>query len=314
MDIEQSKIVGDIGLDSRASNTLSFNGVDMSTKILYQNTGDAQNSYLLDETCWTTNCVRNFATTYNSACDSYYWPSVSPSADDQAGEPKQPAFEILPYRRQQTAQIHQESSNPAWKRKGRLDGLDQGGTATIIVDRNCRILHASARAEQILRKGDVLKVMVGRLICTTPPASGNLASLIRDAADVAIAEDRFGGSMAIMRADKLPLTLLVTPARPARDDFGRSVPAAFVYIRDPEVLAMSASVLRDLFGLTSTEAVIALSLARGNTVEQIALQRMISLNTARTHVKGILAKTATNRQAQLVALLLQCVATLRSVT
>lgn len=72
----------------------------------------------------------------------------------------------------------------------------------------------------------------------------------------------------------------------------------------------SALALRELFGLTAAEARFAVALAEGAAVEEIASRLGISMNTARTHLKAILAKTGTNRQAQLVAVLLRSVATL----
>ncbi len=51
---------------------------------------------------------------------------------------------------------------------------------------------------------------------------------------------------------------------------------------------------------------------RANRLDDIAAHHHISLNTARVHVKNILAKTNTTRQAQLVSLILRSVAAIRS--
>ncbi len=59
-----------------------------------------------------------------------------------------------------------------------------------------------------------------------------------------------------------------------------------------------------------TEAAIAAALASGRSIDEFAASQRISLNTARTHLKSIFAKTGTRRQAQLVALLCQTVAML----
>jgi DNA-binding CsgD family transcriptional regulator len=58
-----------------------------------------------------------------------------------------------------------------------------------------------------------------------------------------------------------------------------------------------------LFDLTPAEARVARSLAAGKTVENIASDASVSLNTVRTHVRGVLEKTGCNRQAEVVALL-----------
>jgi DNA-binding CsgD family transcriptional regulator len=103
----------------------------------------------------------------------------------------------------------------------------------------------------------------------------------------------------------LPLSVLVAPFRPARDGFGAPLPAAIL-------CGLSQPLLQELFALTPAEAAVAAALACGRTVEAIATDCGISLNTARTHLKRIFAKTGTRRQAEAVALLARSVATLRS--
>lgn len=67
----------------------------------------------------------------------------------------------------------------------------------------------------------------------------------------------------------------------------------------------AASFLRRVLGLTVTEAEVALALACGATASAIARDRAVSLETVRSHLKTIFAKTGTRRQATLVALVLQ---------
>jgi DNA-binding CsgD family transcriptional regulator len=53
---------------------------------------------------------------------------------------------------------------------------------------------------------------------------------------------------------------------------------------------------------------VARKLAGGQSINDIATAHAISLNTARTHLKNILSKTSTTRQAELVALVLRSAA------
>jgi DNA-binding CsgD family transcriptional regulator len=57
------------------------------------------------------------------------------------------------------------------------------------------------------------------------------------------------------------------------------------------------------FNLTPAEAKIAIGLAFGKAVEQIAADDNLSVNTVRAHVRGILRKTRTRRQADAMRLL-----------
>jgi DNA-binding CsgD family transcriptional regulator len=67
--------------------------------------------------------------------------------------------------------------------------------------------------------------------------------------------------------------------------------------------------LRELFGLTRTEASVAAALGRGASLENIAANMGIGLATVRSHLKRILAKTGTHRQAETAALLARSVST-----
>jgi DNA-binding CsgD family transcriptional regulator len=62
--------------------------------------------------------------------------------------------------------------------------------------------------------------------------------------------------------------------------------------------------LRFHFGLTPTEARLALHLVTGETLRSAAAKFSISYETARTHLKNIFNKTGTCRQTQLVVVIL----------
>ena len=62
--------------------------------------------------------------------------------------------------------------------------------------------------------------------------------------------------------------------------------------------------LARLHGLTAAEARLAAALAAGASIKDYAETAGISINTARWHLRQVLAKTGTKRQAELVRLLL----------
>jgi DNA-binding CsgD family transcriptional regulator len=66
---------------------------------------------------------------------------------------------------------------------------------------------------------------------------------------------------------------------------------------------LEPTALCDLFGLTSREAAIAMLLADGHGLEEIARRLRMAIGTARNHLKSVFEKTDTTRQAELVALL-----------
>lgn len=60
--------------------------------------------------------------------------------------------------------------------------------------------------------------------------------------------------------------------------------------------------LERLFGLTRTEAELAVLIARGQSPEAIATARGVRFETVRTQLRGVFKKTETHRQAELVRL------------
>ncbi|TCV71469.1 helix-turn-helix transcriptional regulator [Neorhizobium sp. S3-V5DH] len=95
---------------------------------------------------------------------------------------------------------------------------------------------------------------------------------------------------------------LLPVRRAARDIFSRSM-AVLAVTEVGKVGAPDMRVLSGLFDLTPAEARVARGIALGQTTETIAASLGISLETARSHLKRIMQKTGTTRQAELVLLL-----------
>jgi DNA-binding CsgD family transcriptional regulator len=101
---------------------------------------------------------------------------------------------------------------------------------------------------------------------------------------------------AVMVAHVIPIRLS------ARDIFLRCAAVlAIMPVAAPQ--APPVELVQSLFDLTPAEARVARSPASGKTVEDIASDGGVSLNTVRTHVRGLLEKTGCDRQVEVVALL-----------
>jgi DNA-binding CsgD family transcriptional regulator len=61
--------------------------------------------------------------------------------------------------------------------------------------------------------------------------------------------------------------------------------------------------LRAVFDLTPSEARLAQAMTRGDSLEEVATSLGITMSTARNQLAAIFAKTGTQRQAKLVAIL-----------
>ena len=103
-----------------------------------------------------------------------------------------------------------------------------------------------------------------------------------------------------------PYSVRVMPLRPdARLTVNWQRPLALLVVADPEASApLEPQALQTLFGLTPAEARLAVSLADGKNLEEIAQSAHVSLNTAKTQLRLAFEKTGTHRQAELVKLVL----------
>ena len=125
---------------------------------------------------------------------------------------------------------------------------------------------------------------------------------------------------AISRAATGELTLCATisvPRRTAARALAVHIPVprhpatvheVTVLVSDPTIQpALDPARLCRLYGLTRSESALAVMLAQGRTLEEAAELSFTSIHTVRTHLKRILLKTETARQADLVRLILMAV-------
>jgi DNA-binding CsgD family transcriptional regulator len=192
------------------------------------------------------------------------------------------------------------------------DALDRLPWGVMVVHSDSKVTWMNRCAEAIVLRRDGLLVCSGRLQAASNEESKRLRTTVAAAVQTSDGGLSPGTVLAISRPSGLrPLSLLIAPLPPrSPSTFGG--PAAVVFLSDPEEKPEpSGDVLQRLFGLTRTEARLAVALLQGKTVEEYADEFSVSLNTARTHLKRIFMKTGAARQSELMRLLLGSAAGLR---
>jgi DNA-binding CsgD family transcriptional regulator len=175
--------------------------------------------------------------------------------------------------------------------------------SVIFVDRDAKVLEVNRAGAELLRSGRGFEEQNGVLT-----AAHQTAALHRAIAIIANDGQKCMG-MRLERPGVPPATLLVVGVEWA--DGGSSRVA--VVISDPEIkFSPDERTLRELFGFTHAEAVVAIHLMQGEGPVAIAAGLHTSVNTVRTHVKKLFEKTETCRQGDLVRLLLSSVAQLHT--
>lgn len=222
---------------------------------------------------------------------------------------RQTVAQILPHL-QRSLQLGQRLAAATLTSNASLAAFDRLETGVLVVDRACKIIHANALAEKSLLSGDIT-ISGGQIRLARPALQERLAASVRSAIETASGRRASPApALAIPRDGRAPLTLVVAPFTARAAQFASLPPMALIFLRDPEILSISTQRLRSLFGLTRTEAVIAAELGHGRALDDIAKRQGVGLATVRSHLKRILAKTGTNRQAEVVALIGRTVAVL----
>jgi DNA-binding CsgD family transcriptional regulator/PAS domain-containing protein len=198
-----------------------------------------------------------------------------------------------------------------------LDALSEG---VLVVDADLRVLLANAAAEamaagpggavRLARSGSGGERRATLLRPLDRACGVALAGLVRATA----AGGGPGGAVALRDSDGAtaaaalvyPLPRRLIEAGGGTGGLAGRVPGrALVLLRDlrPGPGALDPQSLRALFGLTRTEAEVALALAGGATKAGVAAQRRLRVSTVNTQVRSILAKTETANLRDLERLL-----------
>ncbi|RJG07571.1 hypothetical protein D3870_17635 [Noviherbaspirillum cavernae] len=182
-------------------------------------------------------------------------------------------------------------------------GLDLLAMPALFFDEHSRAAHMNSRARTLLADSKLLKLEQGHLVASDVDASRKLNFEIGNAIQASRGSTTTLNEVVLLpRPGRLPLMLMVAPVRIAA---GQTHGAALVFVFDPDYApSLTPDRVRKLFGLTDAEARLAVGLCSGRTLDDIAHERTISPHTLKTQLKSIFAKTGTNRQTELVSLLL----------
>ena len=188
--------------------------------------------------------------------------------------------------------------------------LDRLPTAALIVSEKLGVVCANGRGERLLQGDDSLRSRGGKLVADRPSDTNQIQAALRESIRLA---DGMHSEVAtppkvveVTRVGKPPLRLLFAPLRPRYRVRRRARRArVLVLVYDPaRQLQLDAELVERIHGLTYTEAQVATALAEGLSLAEIAQMRRCAEETVRSHIKRIFKKTGTNRQGELVKLVL----------
>ena len=183
--------------------------------------------------------------------------------------------------------------------------LDNARLGVIHLDRRGRIVEANDRARHLLRRGNGLWEQGGFLRARSPADDARLRRLVA-AALPSLGGQAASGSMPVRHASPVPeLTLHVHPVTVRQMDFGAPDVGALVLVDGLDrPWRLEAGQVGSVLGLSPAESRVAVGLAEGKTVPDIAAASGRAAGTVRIHLKRIHRKLGVSRRADLVRLVL----------
>ena len=182
--------------------------------------------------------------------------------------------------------------------------LDNTRIGVIHLDRRGRVMASNDRARGFLRRGAGISDRGGVLRVRAPADRARLERLVADA--LSPGDAAVSGSMLLRRSPVLPPFMVhVKPVSVRQADFGaRSVAALVLLIEPGRLPRLDSDLVAATLGLTPAESQVAVWLAEGRTVRDIAVATGRKESSIRWHLRHIYQKLAIPRQADLVRLVL----------
>jgi DNA-binding CsgD family transcriptional regulator len=189
-----------------------------------------------------------------------------------------------------------------------LETLDLIDLAIMLIDRVGRVFYANRAARDVLGEGDVVRLCHGRLATVSAKTSSSLHAALAGIARSGETRPRHGVVVPLtdmegtVRAASWVLPL--TGRRSVAYDAAGAGCAAVVIRQIAPASHVSSEFFTRCYGVTHAEKRLLETLAEGMTVAEAGQALKVSLNTVKSHLKSLFAKTGTNRQAELMRLVL----------
>jgi DNA-binding CsgD family transcriptional regulator len=191
--------------------------------------------------------------------------------------------------------------------------VDRLPTGVILLDAHRQPVVMNRAADEILALDDGIAIDRNGPHLSTPRENDGLKTVLASAlASKPGHEVEAGGFLTVTRpSGHRSFVMMVTPLLDAPPGAQDHDAAAALFIANPDASRISArEILQGLYALTPAEAELVQLLSQGHTLEEAAATRGVTINTARSQLKQVFAKTDTNRQGELVRLVMTGVASL----
>ena len=179
--------------------------------------------------------------------------------------------------------------------------LDHDAAGVMFTDKDGRVIETNQAAERILRLADGLTIRNGLICARRSFETAKLTELIAHAT-AATGSHPSAGCLLIGRDGGRPAYIVrIAPVTAGLG--GYDLPMVMVLVSAPDDHRVSESELAELYGLSPAECRLAIAVAFGKRLTELAGEFGVQITTLRTQLSSILKKCEVERQSDLVRLI-----------
>jgi DNA-binding CsgD family transcriptional regulator len=204
-------------------------------------------------------------------------------------------------------QLYEELDRVHRERVAFAEVIDRLLNGVLLVNASAELLLTNREARRILDTNDGVSLDQGFVRLASDEANDELREALADAINWR-GRDPFGAGCELLLerpSGERPYIASAVPMNEAQLDSAFGDEVAVILVADVAADQTAAAAgARRTFDLTEAESEVIRLLAEGLPLEAISLQRKVSLNTTRTHLKHLFSKTGASSQSDLVRIVL----------
>jgi DNA-binding CsgD family transcriptional regulator len=191
-------------------------------------------------------------------------------------------------------------------RSAHMEVLNRLPFGIIFLDDGARIIESSRAADALLRAGHGIRTVGSRVSAEYLADDQSLQRIISNTVRARRERRASGGTVLLRRSQQhAPLHVSVIPA-PEQQRLIPAQPTCILVIVDPEAGATpDVALVGRALKLSPSEARLACAMLSGRTLQEVAIELERSVNTCKSQLKAIYAKTGCRNHTELAKCLLQ---------
>jgi pimeloyl-ACP methyl ester carboxylesterase/DNA-binding CsgD family transcriptional regulator len=212
-------------------------------------------------------------------------------------------FDLLKPHLQQALRLRLKHQKVSYKLDMLGNILEKIPVGVLVVDRQLRVLVSNQMADHLLSKQTAIKLADDRLWITNESEHYFLRDKIYEV--LGSTNEKHAIPVNLHKDQQNELSVLVSHLGYTEEIFSHSLSAALLLISPSlQQKTLAHNLLKNLYKFTQSECFLANKLIQNKTLEEIASERKVSINTIRNQVSSMFEKTNTHRQSELVVRLL----------